>query len=199
MTKGLPRSLAHATVGSGILSNATDGSAVAGTGVTGDGTEMGTFRKEVITLDAVEIALTDEAGVVAYGGVKIFDFAEGAILLHGAVADLTVVKDAAGVNDDWDGDFGLGTVTAGNNAALATTEQNIVPTTATPQAVAGATTAQGKSTATESGSVLDGTTTPVDVYLNFLVDDADQDVTTTATNLVVSGTVTLFYTPLGDL
>ena len=94
--------------------------------------------------------------------------------------------------------MGLGTVTATSDATLATTEQNLIPTTATPQASASATTANAQSTATESGAIFDGTTTPVDVYLNLLVDDADHDVTGTATNIIVNGTITLYYANLGD-
>lgn len=94
---------------------------------------------------------------------------------------------------DFDGDFGVGTVTAGNNNALATTEQNIIPTTATAQAVAGATTALGINAA--AIAPLDGTSTPVDIFLNFLIDDADQD---GGGVLLVSGTLTIHWINLGD-
>lgn len=157
----------------------------------------GPFHFTKLTLTSLEIALTDEAGTVAHGGVKIYDFPAGAILILGAVADLDVTKDAAGVNDDWDGDFGLGTVVASNNATLSATEDDIIPSTATPQAAAGATTANGQSTASEV-TVLDGTGTAKDAFLNFLVDDADHDVGSTATNLVVSGTITIAWVLLGD-
>lgn len=177
-------------------SAALDGAA-SGTGVTAETTGNGAFQKTVITFSDVDIALTDEAGVVAYGGLKVYDFPAGAILTLGAVADLDLTKSSAGVNDDWDGDFGVGTVTASNNATLATTEQNILPTTATPQASSGATTANGQSTATEL-TVKDGTTTAIDAYLNFLVDDADHDVTSTACNLIVNGTLTITWINLGD-
>jgi hypothetical protein len=62
-------------------------------------------------------------------------------------------------------------------------------------AVAGATTAKGVSTA---AATLDGTDTAVDLFLNFLVDDTDHDVTTTPANLIVSGTITLHWINLGD-
>jgi len=171
--------------------------AAAGTGVTAAETAAG-MRKVVITLVDAEVPLVDEAGVVAYGGLKIYDMPEGAINFQGATADLALTLDAAGVNADWDGDFGLGTVTATNDATLATTEQDLLPTTATPQATASATTATGQSTGTEVGSVFDGTTTAMDVFLNILVDDADHDVTGTPTNVVVNGTITLYYANLGD-
>lgn len=155
-------------------------------------------RTALVTLTNVDIALTDEAGVVAYGGLKILDMPAGAILFLGAVADIDVTKSSAGVNADWDGDFGIGTVTASNNGTLSGTEQDILPTTATPQAVAGVTTANGQSTITQAGYVVDGTGTAVDVFLNFLVDDADHDVTGTPCNLILNGTVKITYCNLGD-
>ena len=41
------------------------------------------------------------------------------LLFLGAVTNLVVKKSSAGVNDNWDGDVGLGTVTANNGNALA--------------------------------------------------------------------------------
>lgn len=164
--------------------------AVAGSGI--EALEaMGIVQKTVITLTNRAITMTDEAGVVAYGGTKIYDFPAGNILILGATADLTVTE-SGGINADFDGDFGVGTVTAGNNNALATTEQNIIPTTATPQAVASATTAKGINTAV---AFLDGTATAIDAYLNFLVDDADQDGGGT---LTVNGTITIHWINCGD-
>lgn len=168
-----------------------------GTGVTAN-SEALSVRKLTLSLEDVDIALSDNAGTIAYGGLKIADLPEGAICILGAVADLDITKSSAGVNDDWDGDFALGTVTASDDASLSSTEANIIPSTATPQASSGATTANGQSTATECPLYLDGTTTPADVYLNFLVDDADHDVTSTPCNLIANGTVTLTYAVLGD-
>jgi len=157
----------------------------------------GIINKTVITFDDHAIALTDETGVVAYGGSKVFEFPAGAILMLGATSDVDLTKSSAGVDADWDGDMGVGVVTASNNATLATTEQNIIPTTATPQASGGATTANAQSTSTEN-EVIDGTSTNVPVYFNLLVDDTDHDVTTTACNLILNGTLTLIWANLGD-
>lgn len=190
MAKGLPRSLKK-------LYRTIEAPGVVGTGAEIE-TGVAALRKEVIVLTNRTIALTDEAGVVAFAGSKILDLAEGLITFQGAVMDLALTKDAAGVNDDWDGDVSLGTVTASNNATLTGTEADLVPSTATPQAVSGVTTADAQSTGTEIGSVFDGTTTAVDVFLNFLVDDADQDVTGTPTNLIVNGTITFSYAVVGD-
>ena len=121
-------------------------------------------QKTVFTFTDMDVALVDEAGVVAYGGQQIFNFPEGLIRLDGAVLDVDLTKSSAGVNDDWDGDIGVGTVTASNNATLATTEQNVLPTTATPQAVAGATTGDILATASEIGVVIDGTSTAASAW-----------------------------------
>jgi len=182
-----------------ILGGAAQGAGTAnGTGVTAVESGAGGFHKTVLTLADTPIVMADEAGVVGYGGLKVYDFPEGLIVFQGAVMDLDLTKSSAGIDDTWDGDVGLGTVTASNNATLATTEQNLVPTTATPQAVAGATTADAQSTSTEIGTVLDGTTTAIDAFLNFLVDDADHDITATAANIIANGSITMHWIQLGD-
>lgn len=158
---------------------------------------VGMMHKTVLTLTDHVVALTDEAETIAYGGTKIYDFPEGAIMTVGCTADLDLTKSSAGVNDDWDGDFGLGTATAGNDDSLTNTEDDILPTTATPQASAGATTSTGQSAAAEN-VVFDGTSTAKDLYLNYLVDDADHNVGGTACNLIANGTITLFWINLGD-
>ena len=171
--------------------------APAGTGVT-SGERAGAVRQVAVTFDGATVTMADNAGVVAFGSLKFYDLPAGLIYILGCTASLTLTRTAAGINADFDGDFGIGTVAANNGATLATTEQNIIPTTATAQAVAGVATITGRSTATEI-ALYDGTATAVDVYLNILVDDADHDITTTPSNLTVSGTILLTYINLGDI
>lgn len=160
---------------------------------------FGSRIEATILLENLTVALTDNAGVIAYLGAKIYDAPEGAILFLGASADLTIQKSSAGVNADWDGDFALGTATASNNNTLTSTEADLIPSTSTPQAVASRTTAKGVSTSTEACKVFNGTATPMDVYLNVLVDDADHNVGATACNLIFNGTIKLHYINLGDI
>jgi len=161
--------------------------------------EVPGVKKVTLTLTNTPVVLVDNPGTVAYGGLLIATLPQGAMMFLGATADLALTLSAAGVNADWDGDFGLGTVTATNDAGpLAGTEQDLIPNTATPQAVGSATTATGQSTATEAPIIHDGTTTPIPVFLNFLVDDADHDVTSTPTNILCNGTITLLYADMGD-
>lgn len=170
---------------------------VSKTGLTMEAHSFGPLKKLVFTFADMEVTMADEAGVVAYGGQKLVDLPAGYVYFQGASMDLDLTLSAAGIDADWNGDIAVGTVTASNNATLATTEQNIIPTTATPQAVASATTGDAVSTATEH-AIVDGSSTAVDIYLNILVDDVDHDVTTTPTNIIVNGTLTIIYLDLGD-
>lgn len=167
-----------------------------GTGVSVAEISDGITTKTVFTFSNFAIVGVDDTGVGGVAAVKIYDMPAGVIQFVGSTADLALTKSSAGINDTWDGDFGVGTAT-GTAATLATTEQNIIPTTATPQAVAGATTATGFSTATENANI-DGTSTAVDVYLNILIDDADHDIDSTPANVIVNGTLTLVWRNLGD-
>lgn len=175
------------------FSRAAEGGAAAGVGVSAN-SQPGT-QKTVLTFKNAPLALIDTAGVVARCALKVLDFPEGLIQVFGAVVNLTLVRGANGVNADFDGDVSLGSVAAAGDATLTGTEANVVPSTPTPQAVAGATTAKAQSTA---GVLLDGTATAVDLYLNVLVDDVDQDVTTTPTSLIANGTITVLWANLGD-
>ncbi|CAK0764496.1 conserved hypothetical protein [Gammaproteobacteria bacterium] len=152
------------------------------------------FHKTIISLTDTPITVVDggenHQGV---GGVKIYDLPAGAILTHGAIAALTFTAGAGGIADAFDGDFGIGTV-VGTGDDLTTTMQNIIPKTTIPQAAAGVAAATGQSTAAES-TVKDGTTTPVDVFLSALIDDADISADDT---LTVSGTIIIHWTNLGD-
>jgi hypothetical protein len=170
---------------------AAAGTGVAATSEQGDGI----IHKTVLTFTNVTVALTDVAGQVAYMGIKVYDFPEGALVVQGAVSDLDVTKSSAGVNDDWDGDFALGSATAGADNDLTSTEIDILTKTSTPQAVAGVTTANG---ANASIAFLNGAGTAKDCYLNVLVDDADHDVNGTPCNLIFNGTVTLVWINCGD-
>lgn len=193
--------LAAAEVEAGIAEIAAvtvrKNAAASGTGVVLT-SEVPGVKSITLTLTNTPVVLVDEAGVVAYGGLKIATLPEGAVVWLGATADLALTADDVGVNADWDGDFALGTVTASNDATLTGTEQDLLPTTATPQAAGSATTATGQSTATEVGAVHDGTTTAIPVFLNILVDDADHNVAGTPTNIVCNGTITLLYADMGD-
>lgn len=166
------------------------GGAAAGSGAVAGNSPGDGLTKTVITLTNFTIPLVDNAGVDAHGGAKFYDFPAGVIQIDNAHTALAVTKSSAGVNADWDGDFSLGSVVAAVDATLTGTEANIIPTTATPQAVAGVTSANGDMTTPLRLGTLAGA---LDAYLNVLVDDADHDVTGTPCNLIFNGTITMWW------
>lgn len=151
-------------------------------------------QKLVFTFTNVAMALTDVASTVAYAGLKFWDAPEGAVKIVGSVMNLVLTKSSAGVVAAANGDISVGTVTASNNATLTSTEANIIASTAWLMAAGVA----SPKLVTTAAVDLDGTAAAIDAYLNVLVDDADQDVTTTPCNIIVNGTVTLDVIVLGD-
>jgi len=179
--------------------------AAAGTGVVA--TEYGgsgLIHKTVLTLTDHSIDMTDEAGVVAHGGEKIYDFPEGAILILGAVVDLTVTADCVDgvnteVNHNWNGDCALGTAVASNNNTLTGTEANILASFATNQAVAAVAQVKGQGSSVIA-TTLNGVATAADMYLNYLIDDSDQNIDGgNGAALRSNGTITVHWLNLGDI
>ena len=148
------------------------------------------LHSTVITLNNHRISLTDQATVVAFGGSQLYAFPEGTIISLAGGIDLTLTKTSAGVQNNFDGDIAVGTITASNNSTLTGNEQNIVASTATPQAVAGVTSVKVVQPTLQTLAPVAAQT---NVFLNILVDDADHDVTTTPCDILVTGTLTLFW------
>lgn len=155
------------------------------------------FHQTVFTLTATPLTLRDaQQGQ----GTKIYDFPEGAITIIGAsgsIAETTtsVLADTlnAGVTYNW----GVGTTTQANGT-LATTEQDILPTTnGTASAtinVAGAASAGAR---TADAANFNGVASAVAAYFNVGVagaTDIDADATTTYT-----GTITITWMFNGDV
>lgn len=166
----------------------------------------GRRRTTTVRFSNAEYSLVDDAGNGGVLAFKIYDFPEGVIIFEGAVIDVTQTRvavdgDTAGLSTTFDGDVGLGT-TVGVSPTLATTEQDFVPTTSVTQAVGGVARALAASTtvsgATGAPRLIDGSATAVDMYLNFLIDDADQDATGHPVNIRLDGYVTFNWTLIGD-
>jgi hypothetical protein len=166
------------------------------TGVKCKETGYGRVRRTTFVFTNARFDKVDDAGVVGYIAAKLYDFAEGVIFVKGATIDLQVARAAdsaaARLSDTFDGDIALGTTANAHDASMATTEANIVASTAIPQAVAGVATASGQSTAV---AFLNGAVTPVDLYLNLNFDDADQD---GAAVVELTGTVDVHWEYLGN-
>lgn len=178
------------TVAGRTLTEGATPGVVAGTYVTTANSGGDPIYRTVFNLNVTPITLTDETGVILYGGLKILDFPEGCILVLGATVDLAIAA-SGNLDATAEGDFSLGTVTASNNDTLTSTEVDILPSTAIAALVASAGTATGQSTAV---AFLDGTSTAKDMYLNVIFDDSDHD----GGSMTVTGTITLVWLNLGD-
>lgn len=156
------------------------------------------FHSTVLTCTAKSITMTDDAGVAQYGGSLVYTFPQGMIMVMGAVIDGSFTGYASLI-DTFDGDIAIGTVTATTGATLTGTEANIMPSVALTQAVDEVAICDAVSVATaltESGARwIDGTSTAVPMFLNFVVDDDAAHGAGTAT---FTGTISFLWAYLGD-
>lgn len=153
------------------------------------------IHKTVLQLTDTEINLTDAGASGGYGGVKLYDFPEGAIYFIGCVANLTITESTPNIIDNWTGNFAVGTAQATSAGSLTGTRANLIDSTAIPAASGGTSTARGSSTTAQTSTMFDGTTTPVSAFLNMTMPDASISANATVR---VNGTVTLIWTLVGD-
>ncbi len=153
----------------------------------------GVIHKTVLTLTNTPIVLTDDAGQGQYGSIKLYDMPAGNNVFLGATidADLTLTDEAW--TDAAEGDVGLGTTAVTNGDALATTEQDIIATTA----IAAMTAQSGPIDASSASIGIFGAAgaADTDIYLNVRIDDAEAHNTDGGT---ITGTVTLVWANFGD-
>lgn len=174
------------------LERGTDGAASVGT-VSAAETGVFNFHNTVLTLSSTLITVGNTTGV-SFGGVKIYDFPEGRILLLGLTVSLSApglgnAGNATPIDGDDNGDFSLGSTVAGDGT-LTGADVDMCPSTAYAMDTA-------VTSALAASAQFDGTSTAIDMYLNMLIDDAD--VGDGASDILeLSGTVNFSWINLGD-
>lgn len=179
-----------------LLRDAATSSALAGVANAGAvvNETVGTIRT-TLQLSGAVVTMTDAAAAGCHGSIKLYDFPACNLLFLGATCDLTVTAGTGGIADTAAVVAAIGTAAVSTaDATLTTTEADLIPSTAATL-TAGAGAAKGK-TLTAGIVVFDGTSTAKDAYLNFAVPDA---VSTGNDTLIVSGTITLVWSNLGDV
>ena len=156
------------------------------------GTDL-TIRKTVLTVTAIAIAISDDAGVAQYGGVKIYDLPLGMIQVVGASVTGNFTGYASLI-DTFASNVALGTATATTGNTLTGTEADIMASVANAAAVAEV--AAVSAASTTAAVAQDGRSTAKDVYLNFVIAD---DAAHGTGNAAFTGTVTLFWRNLTTL
>lgn len=157
----------------------------------------GIVHRTVLTLDAAEVAVTSVGAGIGFGGLKLYDFPEGRILVLGVTVDLALAVPAASQADFTDatpeGDIGLGTAITADADLGDATDVDLCPSTAFTMNAFAATVGA----ALAASAQFDGTTTAKTANLNCLVDAADIDDGATG-EIEFSGTVTIHWINLGD-
>jgi hypothetical protein len=170
------------------------GGTVEADGVTAVERAYGPYRQTVLTCVDTPIDMLDEAGVGQYGSAHLYTFPEGVILFQGAVLEGDFTGPASFINT-FAGDFALGVsavvdkttgLVGGTNDLCASTP--IGPAVAKVAAMSAVEITAGAMSA-------DGTTTPAEAHLNFIVDDNAAHAAGEAT---FNGTITLTWMYLGD-
>jgi hypothetical protein len=175
--------------------NPYDLGAVAVSTVTAKHEQFGPFIKTTLTLDNVAQSVVNGT---EYQGTKIYDFAQGRILVLGVTATLqqkTTSALASTLNASSTGAIGLGTATA-SATTLATTMVDLLPSTAFTSSATVNVAGTAVSAALAASAHFDGTTTAKDIYLNTAyatTTDVDGNATQT-----ISGTIVLCWVALGD-
>lgn len=164
-------------------------------GVTATDITDGVTHQTTFTFAAMALAVTD---ALAYASKLIYTFPEGRINIIGATGTLqfAVTTDrSTTINDSASLTWSLGSAAA-SNVALTATMVNELPLAT--KVLSAATTAlnTASTNALAASAQLDGTTTPVPVYLNAAfatTTDIDAD-----GSLSVTGSITITWANLGD-
>ena len=151
-----------------------------------------TWRKTVLTVTALAVALSDDATVAQYGGAKIYDFPLGLIQFGGAVVSGNFTGYASLI-DTFASNVAIGTETAGTGLTLTSTEANIMQQSANAAAVSEIAAVSASGTATQMAG---GHAIATGAYLNFTVGDDNAHGTG---NAAFTGTVTIFWRNLSAL
>ena len=128
-------------------------------------------RKTVITLTALPVVLTDDAGVAAWTENEIYDFPAGNIKFDGAVIDADITLTESWWVNNIAGDVSLGTAANADGTVLDSTLQNVIPTTEIAALTSQVGPINAGSTATEIVVIAAAGTTDAALYLNARIDD----------------------------
>lgn len=153
------------------------------------------LRKEIIkqtlVLDSVAVSVVGAAGI-GFGSAIIGDFPEGNVLLLGAVAYMTVSGPGASgdLDDNWEGDYGVGT-TPPSDATITTSDVDLIQSTTLAAATAEVSPrTRGTHLPADAGEVHDNTDGTLEINLTILVNDANISGTVAMT---VDGVLELSY------
>jgi hypothetical protein len=161
-----------------------------------DDKAIGDFHTTTITMNGVAVTVANTTGI-SFGGTKLIDFPAGRIQVMGAYQTgitfgLTNAGNVTPIDGTMGGDVSFGT-TAPTDGTLTAADVDIVPSASIDPISGGCAISRLAASAT-----FDGTSTPIDVFVNVLIDDAD--VADAASDVLeVSGTLVINWIFAGDV
>ncbi|RUU97650.1 hypothetical protein EOB36_26270 [Mesorhizobium sp. M6A.T.Cr.TU.017.01.1.1] len=188
MTRGLSRTLSRAAAREAGFAPPKAGLAARTSG------QGGAYRT-VFSFNAMQVPVTD---ALAYASQKLFDFLDGKVRIKGGTARLqfaVLTTRASTINDNAALSWSLGSAAA-SSAALTGTMVNVLAATGRTLDGAGAALSAASVADVAAAATLDGTVTPVDLYLN-LAFATGTDIDAEGT-LAITGTITLLWENWGD-
>lgn len=147
--------------------------------------------------------VTGNTSGASFGSKQIYDFPAGRIFVVSNLAYFNRItfNTADGVNGDiaggGSGDYSMGT-TATADATLDSTDVNLLPSSAMLDPFVAGVGSSNAGSALAAAAVFDGTTTPIDMFLNVIVDDADVSDLAAGDNIYFTGWVRTTWLWLGD-
>lgn len=160
-------------------------------------------RRTRLTLTDVPVSVVSITTGAGVGGTQVYTLPEGFIVREASLCKLSISVAAASQADFTDatpeGDMGLGTLAPVDADALGLDPTDDDWCTATPFVMA-AFTDPSVDLPSENRvlTLLDGSITPIPLFVNMLVDAADINDSVT-TEVLVSGTIDLLWALLGDV
>jgi hypothetical protein len=149
--------------------------------------------KEISLARALALTVAGASGV-GWGTVVLGGLPEGNLLILGAVANMRFSGPTSGsLDDDWVGDFGIGSTPA-SDGTISAGDVDIIDSTAI-----GAATAEVSPVTRGTGvttKVLDNTAGTLELNMNLLIDDAD--ISADGIEMTVDGELYLSFVVLGD-
>jgi len=182
---------ADSMTATGVIDGVPSSGGVASNSTTVAADTYGQVIKTTLTMSDVSVVIAEGgSGTNGYGGVKIYDFPEGRLLVQGVIVEnFTFKTNATSAIDSADGgDFAFGTAVV-TDGSMSGTMVDFCPSTSIDP-ITNVTDA-----ALAASAQFDGTSTAKDLYVNLTIDDGD--ISATATN-TVDATVTIHWIKLGD-
>ena len=156
----------------------------------------------ILNFAALPVVTGNTTGA-SFGSKQVYTFPAGRILIKGVTAYFSTItfNTAAGADGDiagaGSGDYSMGS-TATADATLATTDVDLLPSTAMLDPFVVGVGRSNVGSALAASAQFDGTSTALSAYLNVIIDDADVSDAAASDNVYFTGAVRVSWTWLGD-